>query len=95
MLNNAHNDNMPLGLIVYVLLGIPMAWLHMRQHKMTESFHRVPHGAPQNLIVFTLAVMWPLLLLPLATAHFRKKREAEASRAPSIAADEDRPAPRE
>ena len=60
-------------LIAYVAVGIPVAWLHMRQQRMVESVKQIQLAKGRAMVVFTLAVMWPLLLLAMALAHFQQK----------------------
>jgi hypothetical protein len=60
-------------LAIYAAVGIPVAWLHMRQQGMHESTRQ---SRQSRLVIFTLAVMWPLLLLSMLLNHFQAKPTA-------------------
>jgi hypothetical protein len=60
-------------LAVYCVVGLPVVWLHVRQQNMQKSVGQVdPHG--KRLVIFILAVMWPLLLLTMALTYFLEKK---------------------
>lgn len=59
---------------VYCALGLPVAWLHLRQQKMTESVNQIQLAQGQALVVFTLAVMWPLLLLSMLLNYSQRRK---------------------
>ena len=65
----------------YCAIGLPVAWLHMRQQKMLESVRQTKSGQVQGLVVFTLAVMWPLLLLSMTLTYFQQKKLAKKATA--------------
>jgi hypothetical protein len=65
----------------YCVIGLPVVWLHMRQQKMLESVRQTKSGQAQGLVVFTLAVMWPLLLLSMTLTYFQQKKRAEKATA--------------
>ncbi|WP_428307459.1 hypothetical protein [Lacipirellula sp.] len=73
--------------LLYVAAGIPVAWLHMRQQKMMASHKQLKQVQGQGLVTYTLAVMWPLLLLVMALNWKQRKRQ------PSQAAEKGAPAP--
>jgi heme/copper-type cytochrome/quinol oxidase subunit 2 len=61
----------------YCAIGLLVAWLHMRQQKMLESVRQIKSGQAQGLVVYTLAVVWPLLLLSMTLTYFQQKKRAE------------------
>jgi hypothetical protein len=62
------------GLLIYCLVGLPVVWLHMRQQKMVEPFKGIKQSQSQGLVIYTLAVMWPLLLLAMALTYFQQRK---------------------
>src|SRR4051812_39021579 len=60
-------------LAIYCVVGLPIVWLHMRQQKMLESTRQIKHVQVQGLVIYTLAVMWPLLLLSMTLTYFQRK----------------------
>ena len=59
----------------YVIAGIPVALLHMRRQAMGAS--AIQAGQRLNMmVIFTLAVIWPLLLFSmLLNGEFRKQKK--------------------
>jgi hypothetical protein len=57
----------------------------MRQQKMLESVGQIQSRHGQGLVVYTLALMWPLLLLSMGLTYFlqRKRRLKRLSGAQS------------
>lgn len=61
---------------VYLALGLPVAWLHLRQQRMHESLAQAPNAQSRSLVVYTLAVMWPILLFVMALAWLQRKPQS-------------------
>ena len=60
---------------IYCVIGLPVVLLHMRQQRMLESFDQIRHAQPKNLVICTLAAMWPLLLLAMTLTHLQQKKQ--------------------
>ena len=58
---------------IYLAAGIPVAWLHIRQQRMLESVRQVRQPQAQSLLLYTLAVMWPILLFAMALTYLQSK----------------------
>lgn len=65
--------------LVYWAIGFPIALLHIRQQRMTESVKQC-HDKVQSGIVGILATMWPVLLFSMALLYWQKKRERASKR---------------
>lgn len=65
---------------IYLAAGIPVAWLHIRQQKMAESVRGIPYQQTQGLVLYTLAVLWPLLLLAMALNYLQRKPKSPRMR---------------
>ncbi len=57
---------------IYIVLGIPVAYYHMRQQNMAASAQKCG-GKGYGMIVFALASMWPLLLLSMGLNRLNRK----------------------
>lgn len=68
---------------IYVAAGIPVAWLHIQQQKMTESVRGIPYQQTQGLVLYTLAVLWPLLLLAMALNYLQRKPKSQRESQPA------------
>lgn len=78
---------------IYLVAGVPVAWLHIRQQRMLESVRQVRHPQSQSLVIYTLAVMWPILLFAMALTYLRSKPQRKrepAARPPNPALKADR-----
>jgi hypothetical protein len=64
----------------YCLLGLPVAWMYMKRQKMVEPFRQIEHHEPQNVVIFTLAVLWAILLAWMVLDS-RQKRKAARKKA--------------
>ena len=81
-------------LAIYVAVGIPVAWLHMRQQKMTESVRKIPYAQTQSMVIYVLAVLWPLLLFAMALNYLLQKPRRRSGRDSAPAPlDSDSPIP--
>jgi hypothetical protein len=69
-------------LLIYCVAGLPIVWLHMRQQKMLESVKGVKQRPAQGLVIYTLAVMWPLLLLAMTLTYFQQKKRPSKDATP-------------
>jgi fumarate reductase subunit D len=65
-------------LAVYCLIGLPVVWLHMRQQGMHGSVQQV-QDATSRLVVYTLAVLWPVLLLSMVLNHLQRRTASRSS----------------
>ena len=64
-------------LALYIAAGIPVAWLHIRHQKMHESFSQIKQPQASSLVIYTLAVLWPLLLFAMALNYLLEKPQAQ------------------
>jgi L-lactate permease len=55
-------------LVIYCVVGLPIVWLHMRQQRMIESAKK---SGQLHLVVYTLAVLWPLLLFAMLVNYLQ------------------------
>lgn len=55
---------------LYALLGVPIAWIFIKQQKMTGSVQQASSGA-SRLVVLVLALMWPVLLFCMALNRYQ------------------------
>jgi hypothetical protein len=63
-----------LFLLAYCVAGLPVVWLHVKQQKMLDSMRQVHQSSALGLIVYTLAVLWPILLFAMALTYFQPVR---------------------
>ncbi len=76
-------------LAIYCLIGLPVVWRHVRQQKMTQSVGQIQQSACQGLVVYTLAVIWPILLFAMTLTYLQQRKRPNSR---SVPADETRPA---
>lgn len=68
------SDNIQiLTLIGYVIIGLPVVWLHIRQQKMGPSISKLD-GDLHTIVFFSLAVVWPLILLSISLNRMNQRR---------------------
>jgi hypothetical protein len=68
MLALSEDDLGRLYLAIYCAIGLPIVWLHMRQQNMISSTKKSGNAA--GLVIYTLAVMWPILLFAMVLNYF-------------------------
>ena len=82
-MNNANHDNGGLYFMAYVIVGLPVAWLHMRRQRMIEAHKNLQNADPagqsglSGIVVFTLAVMWPLLLMAMGLNALQQRGKSK------------------
>ena len=61
--------------IVYLLIGLCVAYWHIERHAMKESIRsaRIHHAG--NLVWYALALIWPVLLFAYAFEPKKKPKE--------------------
>ncbi|HEV2968555.1 MAG TPA: hypothetical protein VGY55_01120 [Pirellulales bacterium] len=63
-----HDDWGSVCFLIYCLIGLPVVWLHVRQQRMIES---TKQSRQSGIVVYTLAVMWPLLLFAMLLNYWQ------------------------
>ena len=73
-----------LSVVLYILVGVPIAFRFIRKQNMTESVRQAGEVASEfsAIVVGTLSLMWPVLLLcmGLDCVQARAKRRRKADR---------------
>lgn len=67
---------------LYVAAGVPVAWLYLRQQKMQKPYSTIPLRQAKSIVIFTLATMWPLLLLSMGLSYLQQKPRRVRSQPP-------------
>ena len=63
-----------LALMGYMITGLPVVWLHVRQQKMRASINALDEGEQRFIVFFTLATVWPLILLSMSLNRMNRRR---------------------
>ena len=73
---NPNDDMGRLWFELYVAVGVPIAYWHVKRQGMKDSLKQPADGAGTRYIVITtLAMMWPILLFAYLVEPKKKKAD--------------------
>jgi hypothetical protein len=69
--------------IAYYLVGLPVAWWHMRRENITrEDAPDLPGNRGFRFLVLILAVLWPVLLLAIGATWLSNRMDEPPANKP-------------